>query len=218
MRILKNGIAVPDKDQLHGVWCENEGLVHDKFIMDKLRHFIFEGMHIVDIGAHIGSHAAQYSIWTGHSGFVHCFEPNPETFECLKHNLGGIKNIRMHCVALGRKSGEAKMNPIAENMGASFLSEGVGTPVVTLDSMNLNQCDFIKIDAEGFEPDILLGAENTIKKFHPTMFIEINQGALKRNNSSVEEVFKILDNFGYNFKEITGTLPLSSEQYDIICT
>ena len=46
------------------------------------------------------------------------------------------------------------------------------TTAVTLDSMKLNNCDMIKIDAEGEEKNVLKGAKDTIKKFSPHIIVD----------------------------------------------
>ena len=61
------------------------------------------------------------------------------------------------------------------NYGAIGLGEnGEAVDMITIDSLHLMQCDYIKIDVEGAEILVLMGAINTINKFHPIIFFEEN--------------------------------------------
>jgi len=75
--------------------------------------------------------------------------------------------------------------------------KGVGNTKVqirTIDSYNLDNVDFIKMDVEGYEPKVIAGAEQTIKKFWPVLCVEINSPG---NDSQ-----QILESWGYVVKEI----------------
>ena len=65
---------------------------------------------------------------------------------------------------------------IEYNFGAVTVgdSEGVEVPLMTVDQLNLARCDLIKVDAEGFEPQTMLGAYKTIEKFKPVIYLEYN--------------------------------------------
>lgn len=215
---LIKGWAVPETDQTHSKWIEETGtLVHDRYITGKLKPYMRQGMHVVDAGAHIGTHALFYSLQVGYDGKVICFEANPITYNCLHFNVGGIKQVELHNVGLGSKSGEMSVAHNPDNVGASFLISGSGIPIITLDSLNLSKCDFIKVDIEGLEPDFLQGASETIQKHKPVMFIEINRTALERNNYTPEDVYRFLYKFGYSYTNITEGEDLNGIQFDIIC-
>ena len=83
---------------------------------------------------------------------------------------------------------------------------------ITIDSLNLESCDYMKIDVEGFEPLVLIGAEQTIKKFKPTILFESNHKVISKEMAEkfglsypVETSFDILKSYGYkNIKLIDG--------------
>lgn len=217
MRFI-DGWAVPEQCQTHAKWIAETGnLAHDSYIMDKLKPYIKEGMTVVDVGAHIGSHSIKYSNYVGFTGKVIAFEPNPEAFECLKHNMSGIKNVRIHNLGLSNKDKKLGIVNNPQNIGANYLTGDGNIPCIRFDDLHLNKVDFIKVDIEGMEPEFLDGARNTINTHKPIMFIEINRFALARNGYNPETVYDFLRKFGYTFKNITEGENLQGEQFDIIC-
>jgi FkbM family methyltransferase len=86
--------------------------------------------------------------------------------------------------------------------GLGFGEDGEEVRTVTIDSLNLDNCDFIKLDLEGAEPLALLGAMETIKKFHPTILFEHNHHQLSDEiyeyfGASKKTSFEILFLLGY---------------------
>lgn len=81
--------------------------------------------------------------------------------------------------------------------GLGFGEDGEEVQAVTIDGLNLDRCDFIKLDLEGAEPLALSGAIETIKKFHPTILFEHNHHQLsdemyKHFGASKKTSFEIL--------------------------
>jgi hypothetical protein len=88
----------------------------------------------------------------------------------------------------------------------------------TLDSIATqhNIPDYIKIDVEGFEPRALRGMENLIKERKPKLFVELNDGALRRNGSSSADLKKQIESYGYTHFEIyPPNCSLTDPQYDL---
>lgn len=98
------------------------------------------------------------------------FEPEPENYRCLTENAGGVE---AHRAALGASTGRASV-AIGENANAGtwHLVGGNDVPVMTIDSLLLDDCDLIVLDVEGSELDALKGAELTIERFHPVVMLE----------------------------------------------
>src|SRR5687767_9160852 len=87
MKILPNGIAVLEKDSHISKWCESEKrLDHDQNLLPVILSYVKKGDWVVDAGAFIGDHTRAYLDRVGATGVVVALEPNPEAFECLKHN------------------------------------------------------------------------------------------------------------------------------------
>jgi FkbM family methyltransferase len=96
--------------------------------------------------------------------------------------------------------------------GLGFGEDGEEVSTVTIDSLNLSRCDFIKLDLEGAEPLALSGATETIKKFYPTILFEHNHHQLsddiyKHFEASKKTSFEILFLLGYTIT------PVGSDNY-----
>jgi FkbM family methyltransferase len=126
----------------------------------------------LDIGANVG-------LWSRdlakHFISVHAFEPVAMFRECLERNVFSPK-LKMHSVALGNEPGFVNMIITEGNTGHTHVdptSMGLGnTEIVTLDSLDFNIVDYIKVDCEGFEYRVLQGAEQTIRRCCPIVVIE----------------------------------------------
>lgn len=129
----------------------------------------------LDIGAHVG-------FWTrdmaGRFWKVYAFEAAADTFDCLVKNTDDLPNVERWNVGVGHKAGFCRVrhDPKRErggNTGSRFIQPDKGdVPMTTVDSLNLSACDFIKVDVEGFELQVLQGAQDTLKRFRPTIIME----------------------------------------------
>ena len=124
----------------------------------------------VDVGAHVGLWAKDFC---SKFGMVHCFEPVAEHRECFEKNVTA-KNWSMYPVALGEHEGVVKMAIDPENSGGTHIdAEHDGDiPLKTLDSYGFDAIDFIKIDCESYEVNVLKGAEKTLLRYKPVICIE----------------------------------------------
>lgn len=146
----------------------------------------------IDVGAHVGFWSRRLC-----SKFlkVTSFEPVPDHFECLIKNTEGHHNIERHNIALSNTAGDVYIDQHVENSGMSCITDSTTELLVqanTLDSYNLENVDFIKIDVEGYEFAVLQGAERTITTYNPVLFIEV-LNKYKQNST----VFDILASYGY---------------------
>lgn len=217
MKILPNGIAVLENDSHISKWVEQSGrLDHDQNTLPLILPYIKPGDTVVDAGAFIGDHTFAYLEAVGPKGKVYAFEPNPDAFECLKRNCwhGDIINAGLHEIG-----GQVYFQK-SPNAGASRVSleSTYKVQVYTLDSFDLEALHFMKLDIEGCELEALFGADKTIRRHKPVMLIEINQGALKQQGSTKEDIFQHLEHLGYEWKMLWPNLKESDPQYDIICT
>jgi FkbM family methyltransferase len=189
-------------------------LDHDQYALKEILEHITRGATVIDVGAFIGDHTIAYANKVGPNGKVYAFEPNRISFECLAHNMKGFKNVKCSDVALGSVSGDLVGFVNSDNVGASHLVSGGDIETATIDDIAIEgRLSFIKIDAEGFEVDILKGAKNTIKKFKPILYVEVNSGALTRHGTSEKELLDLLVSYGYDVKGIK----LGDPQYDVYC-
>jgi FkbM family methyltransferase len=142
-----------------------------------------EGDVVFDIGAYKGDTAAFFAAHVGKKGKVYSFEPVKSNYDCLvenvrKNNIGDIViPVRKGCCD---KSGLLKLVSAKSGAPWSFLSEdeeGEEVEVTSLDEFvetnNISKLDFIKIDVEGQEYNVILGAQETIKRLTPKFVIPL---------------------------------------------
>ena len=123
----------------------------------------------VDVGGHVGYHAFNMA----HAfARVHAFEPVALHRKCFEANTAGLTNITLHAVALGKAPGSVSMNTEVGSSGNTTVGGKGDIPMITLDSLHLTDVDYMKLDAEGYEENILRGAEETLKKCRPVLMCE----------------------------------------------
>jgi FkbM family methyltransferase len=122
---------------------------------------------VVDAGANAGVFSVFAATKHPHAT-IYAFEPTPSTFEALKENTKHYPNIKVFNCGLGEKN-EMSTIVSAAHSGGNYLGTG-GFPieVKTIDSLNIPM-DFLKVDTEGYEANVLKGARETIKKHRPIL-------------------------------------------------
>lgn len=199
------------------------GQFWDGDLLDKnLQPFVKSARVILDIGGHVGIHANVYGRMNPDAQ-IYTFEPQPSLFALnQKNNEWNPRCFPMN-VCVGQRNQEVtlldhsidgaaayeKLDPTKEgrqNFGGRSLGTGsLKAKMITIDSLNLSMCDFIKMDIEGAESLALLGAQETIRKFKPVIFFEsnhktINQDILKAAHAEgmrVPAPMEILHRLGY---------------------
>jgi FkbM family methyltransferase len=123
----------------------------------------------VDIGGHVGL----WAMWLAPAfREVHAFEPAPRHAELFRHNVPN-SNVTLHEVALGDGPGVCEVQWFGESSGSTFVRPGTGdVEVRSLDSYELNDVDFIKLDVEGFELQVVEGARATLLRNRPMVCVE----------------------------------------------
>ena len=169
------------------------------------------GRLCLDIGANIGV-ISQALLACGYD--VEAFEPQPELCKILNENLAFVVDRKRgdyntYNVAVGASEGTAKMPKVQYAAKGNFGGLGIGTksiygsydvPVQTIDSFNYEDVGFMKIDVEGYEYEVLQGAENTIGRCRPIMYIEDDRSEKSR------ALRKMIDLLGYDIEEHRPTL------------
>lgn len=141
---------------------------------------------------------------------VYAFEPSPMAYQELKQNLlvNQIDNISSYNIALGDSEGEIRMSSmwqhlvaISDNDKKKFDNDSVfNVKISTIDKFFDKQnvkVDAIKIDVEGYEYHVLLGARNILLSHRPILFLEIHQLMLNDHGIDIETVEDILDQMKY---------------------
>lgn len=162
----------------------------------------------------IGSLHGIFSLYfTANSGkCAYAFEPSSLAFPTLESCISLNKhcNVTAYNIALGDNSGKIRMQkswlhlvalPASQPSSAEFEE----IPIRTLDSLTSeikSEPDVLKIDVEGYEYHVLLGARQTLKQYQPIIFLELHPKLLKLHGISVKTVLGFLENLRYR---ITNT-------------
>ena len=149
----------------------------------------------LDIGAHIGSYTSMLSLYFNK---VYAFEPNKTSFELLKINTRKNNNVKIFNLFLSNKNSKIKLETNALDSGNAFKSK-LGKEIVrgvnTMQFFNkkkIRKIDFIKIDTEGHEFEILKNMHTLIKKYKPIIQIEVLDSEYSKN--SYPKTIKYLKN------------------------
>lgn len=166
-------------------------------------HIPQSGQLAIDVGANTGNWSVELS---ERFGEVHAFEPNPQALHMLRGRLAARGNVRLCEFALGDDVGDLVLRLYPHHAHASAyaaeeldtLSRGVElervkVPLVSLDALGYQwrPVDFLKIDTEGGERDVLAGAAHTLHLTHPSLLIEVH------TDDNREWIPSWLRNFGY---------------------
>ncbi len=178
-----------------------------------LARYVKPGDTVVEAGANMGSESILIGRLVG-AGQVYCFEPNPYTFERLKINIAinELANVHAYDYALGEQNGNISFNIYPKGfcnpgMSSKYMetadSKKITVVQKTLDTFvaenNISKVDFIKMDIQGAEMDMLLGAAATIATHKPIIFTE----ACEPYNNT-RELYDKLKQQGYDIHLITG--------------
>ncbi len=178
----------------------------------------------IDVGANIGLTAV--TIARRLQGPVYAFEPHPETFGYLRRTLIANKadNVTPIRLALGREPGSLPFF-VDPDSSASHLvlphtlgHEGNGSvDISTVDTFAIplgGPVNFLKIDAEGAEDDVLAGAQRTIARDEPAAFIEFNLFTLMtvgdQNPRDFLQTLRGMFRYVYRFSD-SGAYPIQTD-------
>ena len=137
------------------------------------------GAVFLDIGAHVGSVALLASHLVGAAGRVLAVEPHEGNFRCLEASVreNRAENVTPVACAAGHRPGTVALARAAQGSQLTSL-EGRQDVVVSVRSVDelvdehgLERVDFIKIDTEGMEREVLAGAAETVRWFRPTVAV-----------------------------------------------
>jgi len=125
---------------------------------------------------------------------VYCFEPNPVFIECWHKNIPADKNAILHEVGLGDKE---STDNFALPLDQQLQRKPGSIKIKTLDSYELNNIDFIKIDVEHYEWFALQGANETIEAYHPIIMMEV-----KKDNPYRNQIMKFMKVRNYEHEPV----------------
>jgi FkbM family methyltransferase len=204
-------LLAPSFDRLLYLWWHRL-TYHRNAELNFLRSCVRPGAHVVDVGANVGliGHALARAV--GPAGRVSAFEPDPLLFEALETSArtNGLRQLQPHCVAVGSRAGSARLRRGTFNSGDTRVVPGEGAhgtdaltvPVTSLDEfLDGTAVDFVKIDVQGSEVDVLRGMQRTLAT-NPTLqlYVELWPHGLSRAGTSAEALIGSLVEHGFEYR------------------
>jgi FkbM family methyltransferase len=189
-------------------------LCYDRNVIGFLRQLFNDGKNatMLDIGGNIGNHA----VWLADCfERVLSFEPNPDAFKYLSFNQKPHGNISAFPIGLSTESGTAMLQSDDENnLGKAGIADHAGNHAIEipleagdnfLREHGIADVDFIKIDVEGHEWEVLNGLKETIRTHLPIIVLEYHQDTARKSGYKLQEFLS-----GYHMYGMVG-LPKSTQ-------
>jgi FkbM family methyltransferase len=204
--LLVRGDMISTYVDVYGEWCEQEVSLY--------RRLLKPDSVVIEVGANLGMHTVPLAKIAS-SGQVICFEPQRVIFDVLSRNvaLNNLDNVDAHRLAVGEHQGiitiestdyETPWNYGAFSVVAGFSGEArftgeitfEPTTVVVLDEFpqtaGLRRVDLLKVDAEGFELEVLRGSDRLIARTRAVLFVENN------NPANGDDLIRHIRGLGYD--------------------
>lgn len=188
---------------------------HHREMRPLFRRILREDAIVFDVGAHAGQFSKLFARLAP-AGFIFAIEPQSYARRILVPALrfNRLRNVAVLPMALGETAGTVLLSlPIKASgsygFGLANLAGGVddrrfeveAVAVTTLDqcvaALALSRLDLIKADIEGAELMMLKGAQRTLDKTRPALYLELDEGHLRHFGGSLAEVWEFLRKRGY---------------------
>jgi FkbM family methyltransferase len=196
-------------------WFEKE--------IDFVRRYLRPGMTVIDIGANLGVYSLSMARTVGPVGQVFAYEPGSEARELLgrSRDLNGLRNLHIAALALSDTDRDGYLT-FGESSEANALGDpasgtrGETVSITTLDAEDRTRGwaapDFVKLDAEGGEEQIIVGAHDFFSRYSPLVMFEIVAG---QPNTRLRSLFRSM---GYrlfrSLADISILVPVDHEELD----
>jgi FkbM family methyltransferase len=164
---------------------------HERAVAEYLAARIRPGQCCFDVGANIGLYVLQLAQWSAPGGRIVAFEPNPATLDVLRAHvrMNGLEGrVTVVPMAVGASAGTAPLFDTAAGSGLSRIGGAhpgitaavtpAEVPITTIDDFCGTSGlvpDWILIDVEGYEYEVLLGAAGTLRRCRPRVVVELHQ-------------------------------------------
>lgn len=189
------------------------------------RSLVRQGDVVIDVGANIGAHTLPLALIVGENGKVIAFEPTDFAFAKLQRNLELNPTLRSRVTSIQamlvgdishekpssipsswslEKQSSSPMHPIHFGTYQSLL----GASIITLDEWatqnTLVRLDFVKIDVDGYEIDVVEGGTKTLSKHSPVIMMEFAPYLFEERGRSFSELLRILERLRYKCQIVGG--------------
>jgi FkbM family methyltransferase len=162
----------------------------DRKVSETIKRIVRPGDRVLDIGANIGIVSLQLAKLVGKRGVVHSFEPNPSVSDLLRRSIerNELKNVFLHTCALGSEEGtldlrfpgcnpgEGTLKMTRPTDGWSSVQVQVKTLCALAEKFDFGGVRLVKMDVEGYEPEVLRGARGWLATDPPDAIIFESNG------------------------------------------
>ena len=187
-----------------------------------------EGKTVYDVGGYEGVLTLFFASRVGPSGRLITFEPNPRSCARIRENvrLNGFTNVDVRQLGLGARAMRASLVFPADEAARGSLVADIQDQIrheksasaieIDIDSLDhqielgLPHPDFVKIDVEGLELDVLEGMKATIGRRRPTLHIEIHGATPRLKLENVTAVIEFLWRHGYKVFHVESAQHIES--------
>jgi FkbM family methyltransferase len=198
----------------NGAHFEKSG---ELFLLKLIKNKLDGSSVVFDVGANIGKYALELSKENGFIQKIYCFEPVTKTFEILRETTAGCSKIECVKVGFGSKESEVEifiekdgsgLNSLYDNNPLTTYNKTEKIKIETIDGFasahNIGKIDFLKIDVEGHELEVLKGAHGMLKNQHIKM-IQFEMGECNIASRTFFYDFYQILNKDYNLYRILPT-------------
>ena len=177
-----------------GGWDQAEiGYLRDRLVQP--------GDVVFECGAHHGELTIHLSRWVGEQGKVIAFEPVPHNMAAVRKQveLNDLKNVTLVNAAVGRERGRVRITNDSNAEVAGRRGPGIEVEMVRLDDYVQMKPTMLKIDVEGYEAELLKGAQE-VMRLYPRISLEMHPLSFELYGTSVEEVLALVKAESYQWK------------------
>jgi FkbM family methyltransferase len=174
--------------------------------INHLRRFVDPGSTVMDVGANIGFFTTRFMDWMGPDGLIIAIEPDEENLAALRRAVSRSRarsQVEIVGAVAAERHGWMKLERNFLHPGDHKIAiddVGIDVAAVTLDDLaerRRKRVSFVKIDVQGAELSVLMGARRIIREDAPTLFIEVADRELVRYGQSAESLISFVEAEGY---------------------
>jgi FkbM family methyltransferase len=193
-------------------------------VLDRAVGIVAPGWQVVDVGANVGVYTCVLAnAVAGDGGRVHAFEPHPVTSRALRHHveLNQLDNVVVSATAVGDVPGTIDLVDAGLGDSGKFSARpglaghdraAIAVSTTTLDDylrgVGATRLDLLKVDVEGLEPEVLLGAADTLRAYRPVVVVELSPAW--SDAGKLRRALDLLTDLGYTLEAMDGPAPAGS--------
>lgn len=183
------------KDDYMSQWFRKYKTFYEHIDLSYSQNFLTPNDVVLDCGANMGNHTVFWSKICRCK--VYSIEAEPETYLILSKNIQANNCTATPYNLIVGKGGDTRYSPVFSRRTCGetqYLENEEGEKSVRIDDLIKEKIRLIKIDTEGHEIDVLLGAKQTIESSRPILWIESHHYT---ERYSFEDLINITQSFGY---------------------